>query len=178
MPILNRSCCGCNLQNGSIISGCITLLGGLVYFIGLVLMLVFNKEIEDYMDTLKEQHYLSFDLTGFMSWFTMVILSTILAFVYLIFTCLMLYGCREERRVFLMPWMLMTTLEVFAVLVGIIMALVSLGDFQPVYSAITGIIGFIAVGCYAYMLLIVVSYYQYLKDTQDGYYPPTEMSKH
>ena len=31
---------------------------------------------------------------------------------------------------------------------------------------------------YVYMLLIVVSYYQYLKDTQDGYYPPAEMSKY
>lgn len=47
---------------------------------------------------------------------------------------------------FLMPWMLMTTLEIFAMLVGIIMTLVSLGSYQPVYSAVTGILGFIACG--------------------------------
>ncbi|KAF0304053.1 hypothetical protein FJT64_024051 [Amphibalanus amphitrite] len=158
--------------------GSLLVIGALIYFICLVLAIIFNEWIEDRMDGLKEQGYISFDLTGFMSWFVMLILSAVLAFVYIVFTCIMMYGCREERRVFLMPWMLMTTLEIFAMLVGIIMTLVSLGNYQPVYSAVTGILGFIACGIYIYMLLVVVSYYQYLKDTQDGYYPPTEMSKH
>ena len=28
-------------------------------------------------------------------WFVMLILSAVLAFVYIVFTCIMMYGCRE-----------------------------------------------------------------------------------
>lgn len=177
MPLLRKSLCGCDLRSGSIASGWITLFFGALFFFSLVLIMVFRDDVEDYMDTLRDDHHIAFDLTGFMDWFTMMILSSILCLVYLIFTCAMMYGCREERRVFLLPWLLMTSLEVFAVLVGLLMTLVSIGDVQPLWSAITAVCGFVSLVVYVYMLLIVISYYQYLKDTQDGYYPPTEMRK-
>lgn len=169
---LPQGCCCWDLPQGSMAVG-------IFFLVAAIIETCFGLLAIGYYDTfinlVKKQ---AGDQVDF-SYVDRVVYGTLIAYIllgviYIMICSLLIHGCRKENRCLMLPWIVLTSLQlVLSVVMLIMMAVAGQGTTVSIVGLV---IGLVVVGFFLYMLLVIISYYKRLKDAEMYRAINTEMS--
>nr|CAD7200366.1 unnamed protein product [Timema douglasi] len=152
MPILD-SCCRCGtLKVGTIISG---ILGIIIGIVTMILVLVTNVKFKTIIIDVLPQYVVK-------------IILAVNLFMTAVISAILIYGAIKRNKFMMLPWVVLAFMLAIGILITIIWtAVVFFIDGFVLSGVLTLVIGFIGLAVYVYLWMVVYSYFQLLME-EDG----------
>ncbi|XP_063240377.1 uncharacterized protein LOC134541127 [Bacillus rossius redtenbacheri] len=149
MPLLD-SCCRCgSLRTGTIVSGALGIVIGIVT---MILVLVTNVKFKTV-------------ILDFLPKEVLKIMLAVSLFMTAVISALLIFGAAKRNKFLMLPWVVLAFMLSIGILVTIIWAaVVSFIDGFALQGALILLFGLLGLGVYVYMWMVVYSYFQLLME--------------